>query len=116
MRRHTPGPWYGDPMGTTGIYSGELVERQYTGHLIASVEGPTAAGPGSYQEYAANHRLVLTAPRLLDVIESALLAEATGAPIDIEGLRRVYSIATGEARIESAPTADEEGLRCADPS
>ena len=102
MRRHTAGPWYGDPMATSGIYSGPAVDRRFTGHRIASVEGPTPEGPGSFQEYAANHRLMLMAPALLDAIEALLLAETAGEAIDIERLRCVYRSATGEAGVDEA--------------
>jgi hypothetical protein len=82
-------------MGTSGIYSGPAVDRRFTGHRIASVEGPTAEGPGSFQEYAANHRLVLTSPKLLDAIEAALAAQTDGRPIDVNRLREVYREAAG---------------------
>lgn len=107
VRRHTTGPWYGDPMGTSGIYSGAPVDRRFTGHRIASVEGPTPCGPGSFQEYAANHRLVLMAPALLDAIEAVLVAEAAGGAIDIERLRCVYRSATGEAGVDEGCCAPE---------
>lgn len=111
MRRHTPGPWYGDPMGTTGIFSGPERERRYTGHRIASVEGPTPSGPGSFQEYAANHRLVLLAPVLLDAVEAVLEAEAAGEAIDFEKLRRVYRSATGEAGV-GVESFEPRATRC----
>jgi hypothetical protein len=97
VRRHTRSPWYGDPRGTAGIFSGPLQGRCFTGHRIASVEGPTAVGPRSFQEYEANHRLVLNAPNMLDEIEAVLAAEAAGRPIDLGQLRAVYQAVTGAA-------------------
>jgi hypothetical protein len=74
LSRHTPGPWHGEPLGTTGIYSGPPVDHMFSGHRIASVEGPTSVGPGSFQEYAANLRLIVAAPCMFELIEGMVAA------------------------------------------
>ncbi len=109
--RHTAGPWYGDPMATSGIYSGPAVDRRFTGHRIASVEGPTAEGPGSFQEYAANHRLMMVAPQLLAAVEGVLLAAAAGQPLDLTGLREAHRMATGEGPVGVASVGNSERPR-----
>lgn len=71
---HTAGPWKWHPKSTDQEHNGAIYSEIYEGHAYAVAMQPRYV---SYEQWAANARLIAAAPDLLAALELLLAAKGS---------------------------------------